>query len=197
MQGHACWERSRGASLIHAERSLEHPVCVKHCPDIQLLLGTFSSFWGQQDRVIHLPATIPKQLSGVHGHMKQRAVIILPLADKAEEQAGRAPGWDSCTRGEGGSSHGLWCVPRASCHGCHHPCPTRTRHSSQRENILPRRPGGEQLGTARWHGSTEHVESHLCFSHGDAYDGTAHLATAFAQPPTSRLPCLQVSTEFA
>lgn len=39
--------------------------------------------------MVHLPATIPEQLSGVRGHMKQRAVIILPLAAEVPRQRSR------------------------------------------------------------------------------------------------------------
>lgn len=81
--------------------------------------------------MIHLPAAVPEPLSGVHIHMKQRAVIIHPRSTEAEEQAGRAPGWDGFTPGESSSSHEARRGPGAGCRS--HP------HTSQQEHPPPSR----------------------------------------------------------
>lgn len=157
--------------------------------------------------MIHLPAAVPEQLSGVRVHMKQRAVIIRPLAAGALRRRSRlgellagtaAPTVRAAPAMLCGVAPGTAAMAVLTPRGrSSRPHPGGIHRSSQRGCILPWGLGGERLGTVSQHGSAEHTGFHLHFSHGDTYASIAHLATAFVQPVASRLLCLQVSTESA
>lgn len=174
---------------------------VKCHPGVQLLLGTARPAF----TMIHLPAAVPEQLSGVCVHMKQSAVIIRPLAAEAlgrRSRLGELPAATAAPTVRAAPS-----VPHSVAPGmaavailtprCRssRPRPTRTHRPSWRGCVLPWGPGGEWPDTASCYESTEHMRFHLRFSRGDAYAGIAHPASAFAQPVASRLLYLQGSTE--
>lgn len=104
--------------------------------------------------MIHLPAAVPQQLPGVHIHMKQRAVIIRPRSAEAEEQAGRAPGWDGFTHGARSSSHEVQPGPGPGCRGHPHPASAPVLPGPSRRGWM-RPPTGAKKGMTALQGSVE------------------------------------------
>lgn len=164
---------------------------VKHRPGIQLLLGTA----GPAFTMIHLPAAVPEQLSGVHGHMKQRAVIIRPLAAGAPRQRCRlgelpvgtaAPMVRAAPAVPRGVAPGLAAMAILTpCCRSSRPHPAGTLCSSRRGGVLPWEPGGEWLGMVSWYENTEHMRFHLRFSHGDTCQ---HSTSCYSFCSRSRFP---------